>query len=350
MKAILKLPASLTLLTVLGWLLLSINTAPNGRSDPVRDVSPSPSSEVIEGIGYIEPASELRRLTSRVNGIVIRCVAKEGQTLNPGDLIIELDRAVEERARDVAQARLALARSRLAELDSGVNRHRIQVAERMLDRMAEAYRHAVSEFERQESLSAQRAGTTADLERFRTLRDQSKLSLHEQEAELAHLRNYVTPEQRAIALAEENLATCELAQAEIAVQNTRITAPCAGQVLRYLKREGDGCSTFLNEPAVLFADTSSLRVRAEFDERFTSRLHRGLIAEIYGPTLGGKKFTGRVASIESLMGSRTVFARSASERKDLHVVELVIDLPSDFTAPLGLRVDVRLMVTPVTDK
>ncbi len=281
-----------------------------------------------------------------MNGIVRRCVAPEGQQLNSGDVILELDSAVEERTLDVARAKLALAKSRLAELDSGVNPHRIRVAERILARLAEAYRHASSEYDRQETLVATKVITMADFDLVRTQRAQAKISLSEQEAELAHLRNHVTPEKRSVALAEVELAQSEAAQAETSVQNTRITAPCAGQVLRYLKREGDGCSTFLNEPAVLFADASCLRVRAEFDERFTSQLRTGLTAEIYGPTLGGKTFVGRVTSIESLMGNKTVFARSAAERKDLHVVELVIALPGDFSAPVGLRVDVRLMMTP----
>ena len=342
MKTTLKWLVALSLLAGAGWMLRSLNSPQAAPSEPLR----SPSAETIEGLGYVEPASELRRLTSKVNGIVRRCVAQEGQQLNSGDVILELDRAVEERVLDVARAKLTLAKSRLAELDSGVNPHRIRVAERTMDRLAEAYRHAVSEFDRQEALVATKVTTMADFDRYRTQRDQAKISLSEQEAELAHLRNHVTPEKRAVALVEVELTQSEVAQAETSVQNTLITAPCTGQVLRYMKREGDGCSTFLNEPAALFADTSRLRVRAEFDERFTSRLHPGLKAEIYGPTLGGKTFVGRVTSMESLMGSKTVFARSAAERKDLHVVELVIALPGNFSAPVGLRVDVRLMMTP----
>lgn len=343
MKTTFKLLIALGVAAGMGWAFRSMNLPPEERSERVQALSPP--AETIEGLGYVEPVSELRRLTPKVNGIVRRCVAHEGQQLNSGDVILELDNATEERALDVARAKLTLAKSRLTELDSGVNPHRIRVAEQILERLAEAHRHASSEFDRQEALVATKVATLADSDLIRTRRAQAKISLNEQEAELSHLRNHVTPEQRAVALAQVELAQSEVAQTETAMQNTRITAPCTGQVLRYLKREGDGCSTFLNEPAVLFADASCLRVRAEFDERFASQLRAGLTAEIYGPTLGGKSFVGRVTSIESLMGSKTVFARSAAERKDLHVVELVITLPGDFTAPVGLRVDVRLMMT-----
>ena len=348
MKTTLKWLVALSLLVGAVWVLKSRNALPEVGSE--RSPSPSRSPQTIEGLGYIEPASELRKLTPKVNGIVRRCVAAEGQRLKPGDVILELDSAVEERALEVAQAKLALAKSRLIELDAGINPHRIRTAERTLERLREAHRFAVTEFERQVSLSARKATTTAESDGIRTLRDQAQIAFQEQEAVVAHLRNNVTPENRAVSIAEVELAQSEVAQAKATLQNTLITAPCAGQVLRYLKREGDGCSTFLNEAAALFADMSTLRVRAEFDERFTDRLHAGLKAEIYGPTLGGKTFFGRVTSIEALMGSKTVFARSAAERKDLHVVEVVIDLPSDFSAPVGLRVDVRLTTPPNSRK
>ncbi len=340
MKTTLKLLVALSLLAGVGWVLKSRNALPEVGSE--RSPSTSRSPQTIEGLGYIEPVSELRRLTPKVNGIVRRCVAVEGQPLKTGDVILELDSTVEERALEVAHAKLALAKSRLVELDAGINPHRIRAAERTLERLHEAHRFAVTEFERQSALSARKATTTAETDGIRTLRDQAQMAFQEQEAVVAHLQNHVTPENRAVSIAEVEHANSEVAQAKASLQNMIITAPCEGQVLRYLKREGDGCSTFLNEPAVLFADISRLRVRAEFDERFTAHLHSGLKAEVYGSTLGGKTIAGQVAKIEALMGSKTVFARSAAERKDLHVVEVVIDLPSDFSTPVGLRVDVRL--------
>ncbi len=291
MKTTLKWLVALSLLAGAGWMLQSKNVLPEASSER----SPPRPSQTIEGLGYIEPVSELRRLTPKVNGIVRRCVAAEGQRLNSGDVILELDSAVEERALEVAQAKLALAKSHLVELDAGINPHRIRAAERTLERLHEAHRFAVTEFERQVSLSARKATTTAESDGIRSLRDQAQIAFQEQEAVVAHLRNNVTQENRAVSIAEVELAQSEVAQAKATLQNTLITAPCAGQVLRYLKREGDGCSTSLNEPAALFADMTTLRVRAEFDER-----------------------------------------------KDLHVMEVVIDLPGDFSAPVGLRVEVRL--------
>jgi hypothetical protein len=46
--------------------------------------------------------------------------------------------------------------------------------------------------------------------------------------------------------------------------------------------------------------------------------------------------------VEQVMGDKTVFTRAASERKDLKVLQVVIELGPGFSAPVGLQVDVRV--------
>ena len=43
-----------------------------------------------------------------------------------------------------------------------------------------------------------------------------------------------------------------------------------------------------------------------------------------------------------MMGPKTVFARVADERRDLDVVQVLIEMGPDFQFPVGLRVDVYL--------
>ncbi len=57
-------------------------------------------------------------------------------------------------------------------------------------------------------------------------------------------------------------------------------------------------------------------------------------------------YRGRVSLVKGLMGKRTVFTRSSTERKDLDVVQVFIEMGADFAAPAGLRVDVAISVEP----
>jgi HlyD family secretion protein len=89
---------------------------------------------------------------------------------------------------------------------------------------------------------------------------------------------------------------------------------------------------------------SRLRVRAEIDERYVAKLSEHQRAEIYGRGLGDKRVEGCLSFIKDVMGPKTVFSRDASERKDLDIVQVFIDLPADFQAPIGLQVDVEIVV------
>ncbi len=44
------------------------------------------------------------------------------------------------------------------------------------------------------------------------------------------------------------------------------------------------------------------------------------------------------------MGDKTVFTRALAERKDLNVLQVLIDMGPHFCAPVELQVDVKIVV------
>ena len=109
-------------------------------------------------------------------------------------------------------------------------------------------------------------------------------------------------------------------------------------------------SILLPEPVLVFGDLSQLRVRVEVDERFVHRLAVGQAALVFGRNLGDKKYPGRVVEIEKIMGDKTAFTRASSERKDLNVLEVVVEMGREFRAPAGLQVDVKIDGGDAPDK
>ena len=97
---------------------------------------------------------------------------------------------------------------------------------------------------------------------------------------------------------------------------------------------------------MLFGDLSRLRVRAEIDDRFASGVRIGQPAEVYGRNLLGETHTGRVVRVEQIMGDKTTFTRASSERNDLHVLQIVIEMEAGFSAPVGLQIDARIFPEP----
>ena len=46
--------------------------------------------------------------------------------------------------------------------------------------------------------------------------------------------------------------------------------------------------------------------------------------------------------VKAIMGKKTVFTKSSTERKDVDVLQVLIDLPEGTTLPVGFEVDVRI--------
>jgi HlyD family secretion protein len=311
---------------------------------PHLDV-PAPA---IQGIGYVEPASEVRQLMLRSGGVIRQCFVSAGTTVRQGEPLLELDNAVEQAEVEMARRQLEQAQAEAAHAHSGINPHRIRAVEQTVERLREQHRHAGAEAQRLGQLFAARSASREELDAAQTQRRQAELALREQEAELLHLRHFVTPEHSALLAAKVRHAEAGLALAEQRLRDTRLLAPFGGTVLKLLRRAGEGVRAFEPEPVVLFGDLARLRVRAEIDERFVRHLAVGQAAVVYGRNLAGQEYRGQVVQIEPIMGAKTVFTRASSERKDLDVLQLLIEMEPGFQAPVGLQVDVRIEAGPAS--
>jgi multidrug resistance efflux pump len=303
----------------------------------------TPGSRV-QGTGYVEPASEVRKLMPRTGGVIKRCPVSAGVAVRKGEVLVELEDATQRAEVEGARRQLELARAEAASVLSGVNPYRIKVVEQAIQRLREKVRHSTLEVRRYQAMLQTRSASLQEHEQVETQRRQAEAELKEQEAELVHLRQYVTPETRALQEARVNQARANLATAEERLRETRLTAPFDGVLLKVLKREGDSVWPAAGDPVLLFGDLSRLRVRAEIDERFVRQVKVGQPAAVSGHNLGGHTYPGRVVVVEPVMGDRTVFAHSPSERKDLQVLQVLIELGPDFCAPAGLQVEVAVEV------
>jgi multidrug resistance efflux pump len=307
----------------------------------------SPGFRVVRGRGYVEPANELRRLAFRTNGVIARSHVSIGQAVAQGETLMELDHALEQTAVDVASQELQVALADRDQLLAGAHRAEIAAAEQRLKLAEERAQYAHKSLKRTSALIPQKAATQADLDRAETDDRQSAIAVREAQAELYRLQNKVRTQDRAMAEAKVSLAQAQLAAAKERLTQTCLVAPFAGVVLEILKREGEG--TMDLEPVIVFADVTNLRVRAEIDERYVSQLQRGQQTLVHGPGLGPQKLPGQIAVIKQLMGKKTVFTHDASERKDLDVLQVLIEMAPDFSAPLGLQVDVDIEVQDSLD-
>jgi ABC exporter DevB family membrane fusion protein len=325
------------------WLTFLVWRSP--AAPPVPNTAPASlplGGGVMEGIGYVEPRSEVRRLMFRTGGVIRSCLVKAGDEVRKGQVLVELEDSTQRAEVELACKQLDQARADASAVNAGVNPYRIKVLENSLDRLREKVRHARADLDRADQLVDEGGVSKQDHDLMATRRTQAEMELREQEAELLHLRRFVTPEKKPVLAAKVEQAAAHLRLAEQRLGETRLTAPCDGTVLKLVKHEGEGVSLLVPETVLLFGDLSRLRVRAEFDERFVKELRAGQAVEVYGRNLLGNTCPGRLVEVERVMGDKTVFTRASSEWKDLHVLQVIVEMDPGFAAPVGLQVDVRV--------
>jgi HlyD family secretion protein len=339
--------ASVAFLPALGIGLVATASGRFGASDSrsaVRTGKPPvfPAEGTIQGLGFVEPVSEVRKLAFKVNGIIARCPAEIGRWYRKGDVLIELDGREQLASLEVAEAEWKLADAQREKISSGVNPHQIEAASHKVAMLKEQASYWEKERDRARPLVTRGALSTSEYDKTFSEWTQRSAELHQAEADLQYLRHSVRDEDRKVALATVASARARLSLAKAQFEDTILRAPFDGTVLELLKREGEGSRLSDPEPVIIFGDTSRLRVRAEVDERFVGALRIGQRATIFGKGLRNGEFQGRVVLIKPIMGSKTVFSRSSTERKDLDVVQVLIQMQSDFAVPIGLEVDVKI--------
>lgn len=314
-------------------------------NDSVRGAEMMPTgTRVVRGSGYVEPASEIRRLVFKVDGVIEHCAVHVGQRVEKGMMLISLNDDDQQAAVAEAEVYLALAIAERDQLFAGAHPDQIAAMQRKLELLEERLRFAHTHHERIEKLAHKNATSMQDLDRAATDLRQAERSLSLGLAELDNLENYVRPVDRQVAEAKVRLADSRLATARQKLACMRLTAPFSGTVLEILRREGEGARLSGREPVLIFADESNLRIRAEIDERYVHQLAIGQVVEVNCRGLGKVNYRGKIALVKSMMGNKTVFTREATERKDLDMIEVLVDMPADFKAPLALQVNVDIQI------
>lgn len=313
-----------------------------GAQEPSRSAA-DPAAKKWEATapGRVEPASGEIRLSPLAPGQVARVLVAPNDKVFAGELLVRFSDE-EARARLAeAQAHLLMRqRAREDETKKGPAERRragdavaegeraLAEAQAKLDQAVEVARDAARQ-------PAEDAAVTAARNALITARDELRkrreaLSAAEQTAGLPNF-----PE------SEVDIARANLSLARIALERTRVRAPIEGRVLQVNARPGEAAPAPAQEPLVVLGDVSSLRVRAELDERDLGKIRIGQAVSVRANAFKDRIFAGKVARISQFVGPSRLNAPPARGKlNDVNVVEATIDLTDPGSLLVGMEVDV----------
>ena len=248
------------------------------RELPVVSTDTVQARDIVERVsasGKIQPEIEVK-ITAEVNGQIIDLPVKEGDVVEKGDLLVQLNPDIYEAALLRAEASLNSARSNLASA-------RAQVAQGEANQFA-----AAKAFERAQSLFASKVISQAEF-------DQNEASYLTANANLTSAKESVRSAEFAIRSGEASLQ-----EARDNLSRTTLVAPQAGVVTALSKEVGEsvqGNGFTAGEVIMNVSDLSTMEVNVEVNESDIVRIHMDDEAEIEVDAYLGETFSGRVTEI-----------------------------------------------------
>jgi HlyD family secretion protein len=249
-----------------------------------------PKGDNVSGTGVVEPASELIRIGTQVNGLVSQVSVQVGQQVSRGDVLFTVDDRDARAQIELARAAIRLAESRLAQA-------RIDAADK-----------------------------AADYARYRSLDDPLARSLEElSRRKFAAASLASTVEVRRAELAQ---ARASLGEAQTQLRLHQVIAPITGTILQVRARPGQLAAADGNgDPLVTMGQTSPLHVRVDIDETDASRVAIGAPALINPRGVANARVRAEFVTAEPLIIPKRSLTNAANERVDVRVLQLIYRLP-----------------------
>ncbi len=296
----------------------------------------------IRAAGVVVGREESAELRPQIRGLIRAIRFREGQTVQEGQVLVELDDDHFKRERDLAEAKLRIAIAEKEKLISGARPSEIESAKQDFQASLAKAEGAHKDYSRGVRLAESKAISQSALEELNS----NWLSLSAQaQAAKKRLETIMLPpriEDVKAAQAAVEAAQSELGIAEVNLGRTKLVAPTDGTILAINRVVGELAGPADQEPLLVLSDTSLYRALVEIDEFDALRVQLGKRAELMCDGLEGVVATGVISEIQPQMSPKKIFRNRAGERIDTMVRQIWVDLQSDRALPIGLPVDVFL--------
>jgi len=286
--------------------------------------------------GRVEPPSGIIKVAAPTIGIVSKVLIKVNDTVFAGEPLILLNDDDIESRYAAAEAQAAMRRRlRNDQPASGKAAERRNAEDAVADAETAVF-DAQNAVDRAAAEWRASGAPTSALTNARAALARAQDDLARKQAQLRNVDAPLpTPLEAQVASARGDLA-----YARVNLEKSKIRAPIDGTVLQVNIRPGELATPQALSPLLLIANLSTLNVRAELDERDVNEIKVGQSATVRAAAFPDREFTGTVASIAPLVEPSRLGGRTASNRTDVDVLEVVVKLNQPGPLTAGMRVDV----------
>jgi ABC exporter DevB family membrane fusion protein len=334
--------SSMVLLFVGALVVLSVANLLRSRGQEVSASGPNASpvsATLVAAPGRVEAVSEEIRISSELSGRLETVRVEEGDRVQRGQVLAEIEND-DYRARVAgAEAELAQRQAELRRTVNGARTEERREAEASMQAARAVLDNSRSEAERRRGLADRNVISRDEAERYERGYQVARAQYEQAEQHFRLVDAEAREEDRARAEAAVGTARAQLAEARAVLEKSYIRAPMSGIILRKLRHGGESVSTQFDSPVITMADDSVLCVRLDVDESDVSKLRVGQRAYVTAEAYGAHKFWGRVIRVGRILGKKNIRTEEPSEHVDTKILETLVELDAGQQLPLGLRVD-----------
>ncbi len=300
----------------------------------VENVSAGRIQRAIDLTGEVVPIESIR-VSATVEGPIGYCPWREGDRVEAGQKLIEIDREMYRAEVKAAEAALAVAQAKLADLKAGTRPEEIEKARQSVLEAEQSAAYEKADFDRIAQLVETGALPGEDLEKARVKRTAAEAKWNAARQQLEMLEKGFTRTAIAVQQAAVKEAEAKLEMARARLNECIVPAPFAGTITRVLVRQGDMAA--LKAPLLEIADLESLVVRCAVPEAQAGAVKQGMKAEVRLDALPGMTASAEVVRVYPELDSRM----------RTRTIELVVK-DKEALAP-GMFGRVRLIVESIAD-
>lgn len=237
-------------------------------------------AESVSASGSVE-GSETADVAFQVGGRVVRVLVEEGQHVAKGQLLAEIEPTDYRNAFNAATAQNEAAQAVARKAEAGLRKQELEQARIDFERWQDEYKRMKFLVERKSlppnDFQKIEAAYNASRERYQMAQEGTR------------------QEDRATAAAQAHAADAQASEERKRLADTRLVAPVSGNI--GMRRVDPGQTVAAGNPVFSIVGLNPAKVRVGVPEADIGRVRQGAAAEITVPSLGGRRFTGKVAII-----------------------------------------------------
>lgn len=243
-------------------------TGPSAAPNPIQErawpvsitlATPSAMAPTFSAFGRLE-SPRIAHLRSDLIARVRKVNVREGEWVETGQVLVELDPREAELHRLERQAELLEARANLKAAEA-----QLKLEQQSAEHFVSRHDLAQAKLKRHQNLMQKRLIAKSLLDEVITQANQASIEFHNHQRVLSDL-----PNQIAALAASVTRAEALLARAELDLEKTRIVAPFSGPVLNVTTAPGD--HTNLTAPLLEMADADAAEIRVQIPDAYVSIL------------------------------------------------------------------------------